>query len=146
MPKTIPAPAVPLGATFDPDASIMDNATSAWEAQKRINRTQRERNANVLARRIFRTDNLEFEYEAVYGLDVPTFIVEDERVVCWDGEGGITFALAEVCGGCGDEWKPRAFTSLATLGKRIEERDGDDPFVCRECEFKARLDSMGKKR
>lgn len=43
------------------------------------------------------------------------------------------FALVEFCSDCGKEAKARQFSSLATLGKRMAERDEADAFVCQQC-------------
>lgn len=144
-PTTLPAPAVPHGAKFDADATIMENARSAWDAQKTLNRSQRERNARVAARRIFRTDEIEFDYQAVTGQDNPSFTIEDELIVYLPGQRGEVFSLVEICGGCGKDWKGRAFFSLAELGKRIDERDEDQPFVCADCRVAESFKSRGRK-
>lgn len=139
MTRTIPTPAMPLGSRFDPDASIMDNARAAWDAQQEIRRGQNERNAKTLARRVFRTDDLEFSYDVNTGLDVPTFTIEDELIAYYVGEGGSTFVLIEFCGDCGNETKGRQFSSLADLGRRIAERDEADAFVCQQCRMMAQV-------
>lgn len=48
MSKTLPAPAMPMGAKFDPDASLLENARNAWEREEEMKREQAERNARVI--------------------------------------------------------------------------------------------------
>lgn len=144
MTRTVPTPAMPLGVKFDPENTLLNNAQVAWEFEQHRNREQRERNAKVLARRMFRTDDLDFSYDVNVGLDTPLFTVEDELIVYLQGERGSTFALIEYCGECGKEWNTRGFGSLADLGRVIVERDADDPFVCRICKLMAQAAGMRK--
>lgn len=129
MARTIPTPAIPHGAHFNSEASVLENASAAWEADKALRRKQGEHNAKVLARRIFRTDEFSFEYDARIGLDVPSFEVDDELLIF----NGSDFSLVEFCSVCGREPKGRRFKSLSGLGAAIEERDEDPGHVCRVC-------------
>ena len=134
MSRTIPPPAMPLGARFDPTLPLLDNARNAWEHERYLRRAQAERSACILARRVFRRDDFEFRYEVETGLTSPLFEVEDELVVYGTfRDHGAAFALVELCSQCGKEPKYRPFSSLAALGRAMDERDKDDAHVCRNC-------------
>lgn len=133
MARTVRTPAVPMGARFDPDETLITNASAAWEHEKSRTREQNEKNAKVLARRVFRTDDLLFEYDDRIGLDVPTFGIEGE-IIAWTGEG---FSLVEFCSECGEIPSGRPFKSLAGLGRVVEERDRADAHTCRDCKILA---------
>lgn len=131
MTKVPPTPAMPMGVKWDTELSIIDNAVNARAYDRHRRRTQAEHNARVLARRVFHTDELEFSYAEATGIDIPTFVIEDELFAFGNGE----FSLIEMCSSCGKEPKGRPFGSIATLGRVLEERDEADVYVCRVCQI-----------
>lgn len=131
MPKTLLNPAMPMGVSFDPEDTLLNNASAAREADKAIRRRTAERGARRLARAVFRTEEFEFAYDVRLGLDSPSFEVEGELIL-FNGED---FSLIEFCSDCGKEPKGRRFGSLAQLGRALEERDEDEAHLCRICTF-----------
>ena len=136
--KAAKAPAVPFGARFDFEASLVDNARNAREADKRTRRSQFEHNARVLARRVFGRDDFEFDYDPKIGhQDTPSFTVEGE-LIAYDGS---VFRLMEFCSDCGESPNGREFGTLAQFGAALEERDDAEAHVCQLCRI-----SRGVKR
>jgi hypothetical protein len=139
MGKPSLAPALPMGFKYDPDASLSENAKGAWETELDKRRMQGAHNMRVLARRVFRTDHFEVIYQE-NAPDVPTIEVDDELVAWGAGE----FHLIEFCRDCTKEWKARKFSSLAGFGRVIAERDVDEAFVCRNCQYVEALAGLKK--
>jgi hypothetical protein len=140
MSKTMVGQPLPMGFKFDGELSLIQNAKSAWEVELETKRRQGERNMKVLARRVFRTDEIEVSYQP-FAPAVPTFAIGGELIAYGNGE----FHLAEICHSCGKDWKLRKFSSLAGLGRVIAENDEDDDFVCKRCEWLEALAGAKKK-
>lgn len=131
MSKALPAPAMPMGISFDPDIQLTENAVAAWEAKKSQVRAQAERSASQLIRRVFRIEDVEFSYQS-FAPETPCLVIDDEMVAYRSEDGCL--ALVELCGECGDDWQTRSFRDLAGFGRAIEMRDDALAFVCRDCQ------------
>lgn len=141
MTKALVAPAMPLGVKFDSDLTLIENAQAAWQGRVELSRAQSERSARILARRVFRTEEIEFEYHPL-DPETPRFTIEGELVAF--SENG-KFALVELCSGCGNDWRLGSFGDLAGLGRAIAVRDDDTEFVCRDCMIEGKVRKARKR-
>lgn len=134
--------AMPMGARFDPDASVAENAASAWERAQELIRQGQERQLKLGLRNAFRLEEMPDVFYLGQYPRVPLVEIGEDLVAYADG----SLQLADRCGICAEILRFSEFHSLATYGERLAIRDADEPFVCRSCEYKEALAGVGKKR
>lgn len=140
VPRT---PAMPLGAKYDPSLTPQENARVAWEfALARIN-VQSERGFKLALRHAFALEETpDFTYYERWPR-IPFVEIGDDLVSYEDQ----TLCLVEFCGDCGKEYKRRGFRSLDGFGEVLSQREADEPYVCRDCQFNASAKSfLGRKK